>query len=55
MSRKIVVVLLFAALAMLVAPLAYNAPVIHTRIVMTSEAKSGPSAVAPFMYAGIRG
>jgi hypothetical protein len=54
MSRKIVVVLLCSRPAPC-SWLAYNAPVIHTRIVMTSEAKSGPSAVAPFMYGGIRG
>jgi hypothetical protein len=34
MLRKIVLVLLLAALALLVARLAYNAPVIQTRISM---------------------
>jgi hypothetical protein len=62
MLRKIVLVLLLAALALLVARLAYNAPVIQTRISMTAgetsaqmEESSVPVAVPPFMYAGIRG
>jgi hypothetical protein len=62
MLRKIVLVLLLAALAMLVARLAYDAPVIQTRIVMTAdemsaqvEESSVPVLAPPLMYAGIRG
>jgi hypothetical protein len=55
MLRKIVLVLLLAALALLVARLAYNAPVIQTRISMTPDVSSNSVPIAPFMYAGIRG
>ena len=55
MLRKIVLVLLLAALAMLVARLAYDAPVIQTRIVMGVMPNSAPIVTPPFMYAGIRG
>jgi hypothetical protein len=62
MLRKIVLVLLLAALAMLVARLAYDAPVIQTRIVMTADEMSAqvedgsvPVLAPPLMYAGIRG
>ncbi len=54
MLRKIVLVLLLAALAMLVARLAYNAPVIQTRVVLTTDV-SANSDPMPFMYAGVRG
>ena len=55
MLKKIVLVLLLAALALLVARLAYNAPVIHTRVSMTADVSSKSVPIAPFMYAGIRG
>ena len=55
MLRKIVLVLLLAALAMLMARLAYDAPVIQTRIVMGVTQNSAPILTPPFMYAGIRG
>ena len=55
MMRKIVLVLLLAAVALLVVRLTHDAPVIQTRVVMASEASSAPAAVPPFMYAGIRG
>jgi hypothetical protein len=55
MLRKIVLVLLLAALAMLVARLAYDAPVIQTRIVMMADESSVPVLAPPLMYAGIRG
>ena len=60
--RKIVLVLLLAALAMLAVRLAYHAPVIATRSAMAAdelsiqvEETSGPVFAAPLMYAGIRG
>jgi hypothetical protein len=50
---KIVLVLLLTALAILAARLAYDAPVIQTRVgAIFFEA---PQAPAPFMYAGVRG
>jgi hypothetical protein len=55
MLRKIVLVLLLAALALLIARLAYDAPVIQTRVVLTTGTSSDPIPVPPFMYAGIRG
>jgi hypothetical protein len=55
---KIVVVLLLTALAILAARLAYDAPVIQTRVGMLA-AKTRVEAPArltpPLMYAGIRG
>ncbi len=52
---KIVVVLLLTALAILLARLAYDAPVIQTRVgLLTSTAASAPLS-PPLMYAGIRG
>jgi hypothetical protein len=55
---KIVVVLLLTALAILAARLAYDAPVIQTRV-GTLAAKTRVEAPArltpPLMYAGIRG
>jgi len=54
----IVVVLLLTALAILLALLAYDAPVIETRI-GAGAVETGVGAAAletpPFMYAGIRG
>jgi hypothetical protein len=55
MLRKIVLVLLLAALAMLVARLAYDAPLIRTRAAMIPEESSVPVLAAPLMYAGVRG
>jgi hypothetical protein len=55
MLRKIVLVPLLAALAMLVARLAYDPPVIRTRAVTTVVETSGPVLAPPLMYAGIRG
>jgi hypothetical protein len=55
---KIVVVLLLTALAILLARLAYDAPVIQTRVgALVSQMQGGVSAPpAPaFMYAGVRG
>ena len=52
---KIVVVLLLTALAILVARLVYDAPVIQTRVgELTGTAAPAPVA-PPLMYAGIRG
>ena len=55
---KIVVVLLLTALAILLARLAYDAPVIQARVgALVSGAQGGVSAPgAPaLMYAGVRG
>ena len=55
---KIVVVLLLTALAILLARLAYDAPVIQTRVgALVSQTQGGvPAPVAPaLMYAGVRG
>jgi hypothetical protein len=55
---KIVVVLLLTALAILLARLAYDAPVIQTRVgALVSQTQGGVSApVTPaLMYAGVRG
>ena len=56
MLRKIVLVLLLAALAILVASMvAYDEPVIQTRVVMDVKQDSAPILTHPFMYGGIRG
>ena len=52
MLRKIVLILL---LAMLVARLVFDAPVITTRVVKTADESSVPVLAPPMMYAGIRG
>jgi hypothetical protein len=55
---KIVVVLLLTALAILLARLAYDAPVIQTRVgALVSQVQGSVSApLAPaLMYAGVRG
>jgi hypothetical protein len=56
---KIVVVLLLTALAILLARLVYQAPVIQTRVGMLAAALTGTEAPAPLtpplMYAGVRG
>jgi hypothetical protein len=55
---KIVVVLLLTALAILLARLVYQAPVIQTRVgmlaVMTRSGAPAP-LTPPLMYAGVRG
>ena len=55
---KIVLVLLLTALAILLARLAYDAPVIQTRVgALVSEMRAdAPQPLArPLMYAGVRG
>ena len=55
---KIVVVLLLTALAILLARLVYDAPVIQTRVgALISDMRGGASAplTPPLMYAGVRG
>jgi hypothetical protein len=55
---KIVVVLLLTALAILLARLVYEAPVIQTRVGMLAAELLDPSPAPlapPLMYAGIRG
>ncbi len=55
---KIVVVLLLTALAILLARLAYDAPVIQTRVgALVSHTQGGVGAplASPLMYAGVRG
>jgi hypothetical protein len=55
---KIVVVLMLTALAILLARLVYDAPVIQTRVgALVSQVQGGVSApLAPaLMYAGVRG
>jgi hypothetical protein len=55
---KIVVVLLLTALAILMARLVYEAPVIQTRVGMLAAEMLAPAPAPlapPLMYAGIRG
>ena len=55
---KIVVVLLLTALAILLARLVYEAPVIQTRVGMLAAVLLAPAPAPltpPLMYAGIRG
>ncbi|HEX2448537.1 MAG TPA: hypothetical protein VHK26_10190 [Methyloceanibacter sp.] len=55
---KIVVILLLTALAILMARLIYEAPVLQTRVgAIVSEMQGGaPAPLAPpLMYAGVRG
>lgn len=52
---KIVVVLLLAALAMLVVRLAYDAPVIQTRVGAILGTTAQAPVMPPLMYAGVRG
>ena len=52
MLRKIVLFLLLATLA---ARLAYDAPVIQTRVVIEVKRDSAPIITQPFIYGGIRG
>ena len=53
--RKIVVVLLLTALAILGARLAYDAPVIQTRVGEVLGTAAPAPLTPPLMYAGIRG
>jgi hypothetical protein len=55
---KIVLVLLLTALAILLARLAYDAPVIQTRVgeLVSGMRADAPQPLAPpLMYAGVRG
>jgi hypothetical protein len=55
---KIVLVLLLTALAILLARLAYDAPVIQTRVGMLAaetRAEAPAPLTPPLMYAGVRG
>jgi hypothetical protein len=52
---KIVLVLLIAALAVLAAQLAYDAPVIQTRVGEALGITAPAPLAPPLMYAGIRG
>ncbi len=52
---KIVVVLLLAALAILMARVAYEAPVIQTRVGEILGISAPATAMPPLMYAGVRG
>jgi hypothetical protein len=52
---KIVVVLLLTALAVLAARLAYDAPVIQTRVGEILGAAAPAPVMPPLMYAGVRG
>ncbi len=56
--RKIVLILLLTALAILVARLAYDAPVIQTRVgqLVSVMGDPAPQPLAPdLIYAGVRG
>jgi hypothetical protein len=53
--NKIVVVLLLVALALLVAQLGFDAPVIETRVGETIGVAAPAPVMPPLMYAGIRG
>jgi hypothetical protein len=52
---KIVVVLLLTALAILGARLAYEAPMVQTRVGQLMETTAPAPLAPPLMYAGIRG
>ena len=52
---KIVLVLLLTALAVLAARLAYDAPVIQTRVGAILGASAPAPVMPPLMYAGVRG
>ena len=52
---KIVVVLLLVALAILMARLTYEAPVIQTRVGEIIGISAPATAMPPLMYAGVRG
>jgi hypothetical protein len=52
---KIVMVLLIAALAILMARLVYDAPVIQTRVGEAIGIMAPAPVMPPLMYAGVRG
>ncbi|MET0869267.1 MAG: hypothetical protein ABWY15_00080 [Methyloceanibacter sp.] len=52
---KIVMVLLIAALAILMARLVYDAPVVQTRVGEAIEITAPAPVMPPLMYAGVRG
>ena len=52
---KIVMVLLIAALAILVAGLVYDAPVVQTRVGEILGTAAQAPVMPPLMYAGVRG
>jgi hypothetical protein len=52
---KIVMVLLIAALAILVTRLAYDAPVVQTRVGEAIGITAPAPVMPPLMYAGVRG
>jgi intracellular septation protein A len=52
---KIAVVLLLTALAILMARLAYDAPMVQTRVGQLISAPAQTPLAPPLMYAGIRG
>ena len=52
---KIVVILLLTALAILMARLVYDAPVIQTRVGELAGTTAPAPVAPPLMYAGIRG
>jgi intracellular septation protein A len=52
---KIVMVLLIAALALLMARLVYDAPVVQTRVGEAIGITAPAPVAPPLMYAGVRG
>jgi intracellular septation protein A len=52
---KIVIVLLIAALAVLIARLVYDAPVVKTRVGEAIGITAPAPFMPPLMYAGVRG
>jgi len=52
---KIVMVLLMAALAILMARLVYDAPVVQTRVGEILSTAAPAPVMPPLMYAGVRG
>jgi hypothetical protein len=52
---KIVMVLLLTALAILLARLAYEAPMVQTRIGFLTSISAPAPLTPPLMYAGVRG
>ncbi|HKQ54810.1 MAG TPA: hypothetical protein VJT12_02860 [Methyloceanibacter sp.] len=52
---KIVMVLLIVALALLMARLVYDAPVVQTRVGEAIGITAPAPAMPPLMYAGVRG
>ena len=52
---RIVIVLLIAALAILMARLVYDAPVVQTRVGEAIGIRAPAPVMPPLMYAGVRG